>query len=205
MKEYVIRKVDKRPENWDGFEKAKIDTFSWMDNGYAPRVEAALCYDSEAIYVKFWAYEKEIRCVHHAHGENVYEDSCVEFFLRPTSDPRYLNLETNALGYMLIGLGTESEGRQDILAKDEEMQFETSVKDAESYQDDMWTLSYRVPFSFLARYYPGVNVVEEGLRGNLLKCGDFTKYEHYGMWSPVENETPQFHIPEFFGKFTFEK
>ena len=38
------------------------------------------------------------------------------------------------------------------------------------------------------------------LRGNFYKCGDLTRYEHYGMWNPVQSDTPDFHRPESFGE-----
>ncbi len=36
---------------------------------------------------------------------------------------------------------------------------------------------------------------------NFYKCGDKTENAHYGMWSPVESENPDFHQPGYFGKF----
>ena len=39
------------------------------------------------------------------------------------------------------------------------------------------------------------------IRANFYKCGDETPIPHFGMWSPVDNETPDFHRPEYFGKF----
>ncbi|HEX9250722.1 MAG TPA: carbohydrate-binding family 9-like protein, partial [Ignavibacteriaceae bacterium] len=41
--------------------------------------------------------------------------------------------------------------------------------------------------------------------GNFYKCGDETEFKHYGMWSLIENSTPDFHLPEYFGKIIFGK
>jgi len=205
MKEYSIKRVESKPESWENIPKAEIDTYLWMDNGYAPRVCAALCYDSEAIYIKFWAYETEIRATHKNRGENVYEDSCVEFFFRPNSNPNFFNIETNVLGAQLIGFGPARDGRESVDVTDEFMQITPSVKDAENYSGDMWTIEYRIPFALTKKYYGDLDIISDGLRANLFKCGDFTKYEHYGMWSPVEVSAPDFHRPEFFGSMTFEK
>lgn len=205
MKEYAIRKKNGTSIDWDAYEKAEIDTYSWMDNGYAPRVCAALCYDAEAIYIKFWAYETEIRGTYHKHNDNVFEDSCVEFFFRPNSNPNYFNIETNVLGAQLIGFGPARENRERVNVDDVVMQIQPSVKDADNYKDNVWTMEYCVPFSFMKKYYGDMDIISDGLRANLFKCGDFTKFEHYGMWSPVEIESPDFHKPEFFGSMTFEK
>ena len=83
MKEYIIHKVSAKPTDWEMIPKAEIDYFGWVENDYRPRVFARLCYDSEAIYIKFWAYEDEVRGEHKTHEEGVCEDSCVEFSFAP--------------------------------------------------------------------------------------------------------------------------
>ncbi len=205
MKEYTIKKVTGKPVDWNAIPKVEIDTYSWMDNGYVPKVCAALCYDAEAIYIKFWAYETEIRGVQKEHNSQVCQDSCVEFFFRPNSNPNFFNIETNVIGTQLIGFGPERNGRQRVEVDEAVMQIVSSVKDADAYNADVWTMEYRVPFSFLQKYYGELDIVADGLRANLCKCGDFTKFEHYGMWSPIEVEEPDFHRPDFFGSMTFEK
>lgn len=206
MKEYVISKVKSFPIDWDKLPKAYIDTYAWMDNGYAPVTYAALCYDDTAMYVHFWANEEKVRAVHHHHGDDVYEDSCVELFIRPHSDARYMNFETNVIGKMLLGIGENGndDERKDIPVDDSVFCIQSSVKDTASYNGKGWTLTYKIPFSFLRSFYGDVDFVKEGLRANLFKCGDKTEFEHYGMWSPVTNDTPNFHLPEYFGKMTFE-
>ncbi|MBE7064123.1 MAG: hypothetical protein IJN25_04690 [Clostridia bacterium] len=205
MKEYVIKKVETKPLDWDQVPKAEIDAYRWMDNGYAPRVRAALCYNRDAIYIKFWAYETEIRGTHKTHNEQVCEDSCVEFFFHPNSDPNFFNIETNVLGTQLIGFGPERNGRTRVEVEDDVMQIIPSVKDAEGYDNTFWTVEYRVPFSFLKRFYGDLDIVKDGLRANLCKCGDLTRYEHYGMWNEIEIEEPDYHRPDWFGKMTFEQ
>lgn len=205
MKSYTIKKVNGKPSDWSGIEKAKIDIYKWAENDYRPRTEAAICYDEEAIYIKFWAYETEIRAEHKNHNENVCEDSCVEFFFRTNSHPSFLNIETTVIGKQLIGFGKDRHVRLDVPVEDDVMQIIPSVRDAENYSDDMWTVEYRVPFSFLKKFYGDINVIEDGLRANLYKCGDFTKFEHFGMWNEVDYMPPDFHRPEFFGEMIFEK
>ncbi|MDD6308797.1 MAG: carbohydrate-binding family 9-like protein [Clostridia bacterium] len=203
MKKYVIRKVDGNGIDWDKLEKAEIDTYSWMDNAYRPRVCAALCYDAKAIYIRFWSFEKEIRGTHKIHNEMVCEDSCVEFFMRPKSSKYFFNFETNVLGTMLLGFGEERENRESV-AVDDAFEIVSSVKNAETYQDEMWTISYQIPFAFLKKYYGDLDIVQDGLRANLCKCGDLTKYEHYGMWNPILVDEPDFHVPAYFGEMVFE-
>ncbi|MDO4870099.1 MAG: carbohydrate-binding family 9-like protein [Bacillota bacterium] len=53
----------------------------------------------------------------------------------------------------------------------------------------------------------GLNVhmraVEENIRANLYKCGDFTAQRHYLAWMPIDLESPDFHAPEYFGRMLF--
>ena len=205
MKTYIIKKVNGRPADWSGIEKAKIEIYKWAENDYRPRTEAAICYDDEALYVKFWAYETEIRAEHKNHNESVCEDSCVEFFFRTNSHPNFLNIETTVIGKQLIGFGKDRHVRLDVPVEDDVMQIVSSVKDPENYSADMWTVEYRVPFAFLKRFYGDVDVVSDGLRANLYKCGDLSKYEHYGMWCDIDYLPPDFHRPEFFGEMIFEQ
>lgn len=205
MKEYVIKKVSGTPIDWSVIPKTNIEIYKWTDNDYRPKVNAALCYDKDAIYVKFWAYESEIRCIHKEHNSNVFEDSCVEFFLRPNSDPNYINIETNALGKQLVGFGQKRADRKRIIVSDETMHTVPSVLDASLYNEEMWTMEYQVSFAFLKEQYGDVNIVDDGLRANLFKCGDFTKYVHFGMWNEIESDEDDFHKPEWFGSMIFEK
>ncbi len=205
MKEYSIKKVTTGDVQWNTIPKGTIDNYGWMDNGYTPKVEFAVCYDESGLYVKFWAYETEVRGEIKEHGGGVCEDSCVEFFFRPVSDARYLNIETNVLGKQLVGLGEERKGRVRIPVFDDTLKVQSSVQDAAEYKDDVWTVEYKVPFSFLKEQYGDIDFIAEGFMGNFYKCGDKTKFEHYGMWSKVEYFEPDYHRPEFFSKILFEK
>lgn len=39
---------------------------------------------------------------------------------------------------------------------------------------------------------------------NFYKCGDDLPKPHYLCWNPIKSETPDFHLPEFFGNAIFE-
>ncbi|MDD6236825.1 MAG: carbohydrate-binding family 9-like protein, partial [Clostridiales bacterium] len=56
-----------------------------------------------------------------------------------------------------------------------------------------------VPFDFFWEVYNKKKIITE-LRGNFYKCGDKTKHPHFGMWNPINNEFPDFHLPQFFGR-----
>ena len=74
-------------------------------------------------------------------------------------------------------------------------------------RDNEWEAIAKIPFSMLKKLY-GMDIqkFKSGyvFSGNFYKCGDETAIVHYGAWSEVETETPDFHRPEFFGKLIIE-
>ena len=41
------------------------------------------------------------------------------------------------------------------------------------------------------------------MKANFYKCGELTDHPHLAMWSEVEVEIGDFHVPDFFGKLVF--
>jgi hypothetical protein len=42
------------------------------------------------------------------------------------------------------------------------------------------------------------------MKGNFQKCGDKTKFPHYGSWNRIDTPEPDFHRPEYFGDLILE-
>ena len=80
----------------------------------------------------------------------------------------------------------------------------SSIKEPVSgfYGSDFWTMHYRIPIGFFEDYYQEKFTSDEAI-GNFYKCGDETEFEHYGAWNKVENPSPDFHLPQYFGKIIF--
>lgn len=199
MKEYTIKWIS----NWEDIPKADISIYKWIDNGYKPKAYTQLMHNDNNIYVRHVAFEKEITVKAYEFQGDVWKDSCMELFLMPAGDNRYLNFETNAAGVLLLHFGTEEE-REELNKIDPSIfEIKSSVSDAELYNDEKWILTYKIPFSFLYSLY-GEFDIKEGFYGNFYKCGDETKYEHYGMWSEIENGVPEFHLTKYFGRIYME-
>lgn len=203
MKEYLVKKMEYAPGVWDKVAPAEISLYKWLDNGYEPRAEAKAIYDGKNIYVRFDVWENKVKAVYKNMHDQVCKDSCVEFFFRPMSDPRYFNFEVNAAGTLLLGLGEGRHNRERVLDRPDIFEIKASVKDPESFAGDTWSIEYKIPFEFLEGYYGKINL-SEGFMGNFYKCGDLYDPPHYGMWNEVKVGSPDFHRPEFFGKIKFE-
>ena len=89
-KTYIVKKINLEQipidKAWNNIEEISIDKFLWENNGYTPITKAKLFYTSTHLHIFFKSFEKEIKVTYFNMGEDVYKDSCVEFFVN--SSPR---------------------------------------------------------------------------------------------------------------------
>ena len=192
-----------KPEilDWNSIPVVCIDTRLWT-----PEIDIAasaqVCYDAEALYVRLTAKEAYIRAEESGPLGIPCRDSCLEFFFSPVAnDKRYFNLEFNPRKCMYLGLGT---GRDDSirLLPDPDNVFHPCTARTE----DGWEISYQIPFSFIKLFFTDfIAAPGKKMLANFYKCGDYTVQEHYFAWKPVNNTTPDFHRPEYFGELIFDE
>ncbi len=210
--------VDKRSENPGDFTKPElwadvtplfIDTYMWMHNGYEPRVTVRVFHTDKFIYLYYHVPEDRITIRHTLFGSDVFKDSCVEFFINPfpEASAEYVNMEFNALGVMLIGVGKDGDDSKRYYFTEKELEgFEivASVKNPVIgyHGSACWKLYVRVPKSFFERRY-GREFTDKETIANFNKCGDETEVEHYGSWNEIASPTPNFHLPQYFGTLIF--
>lgn len=196
MRSYVLKKVTKAPD-WSEIEALPIDTLHWTQPPLDIRAQAQLCWDEEKIHVRLRAWETEIRAQHRGLLQQVCEDSCLEFFLRPTDDLRYFNFEFNPNCALYLGFGPNMPELTRLIVQDEDALFHPRA----AILPDGWQIEYSVPFSFIQRFFPDF-MPKTGLQlyANFYKCGDLTKKPHYLAWNPIRSEEPQFHRPQDFGQ-----
>jgi hypothetical protein len=67
-----------------------------------------------------------------------------------------------------------------------------------------WELSLVIPKEI---FYPEITKTFDNVKakGNFYKCGDCLQTPHFLSWNPIQSETPNFHLPAFFGDLLFEK
>ena len=170
----------------------------WGYTEYESEVYSQVSYDDSGFNVKFTIKEKNPLREKTNHFESVHEDSCVEFFANfdPKNSNRYINFETNANGVMNVSFRAD---RFDYVnLKHEEVEGFGIKPDI---FDDYWTVSYKISFDFLKKYYPEFDIDKaEYISCNFYKCGEKTEIEHYISHFEVKTEKPDFHRPEYFGK-----
>ena len=194
---------------WHDVPALFIDNYLWMNNGYAPKVSVKIFHTERNLYLCYRVAEKSVTIRHTTFGSPVYKDSCVEFFLNPfpgRSD-KYFNMEFNALGVMLVGIGSDGDNRKRYYLREDEVQGLMAVPTITKpvtgvHGADHWRLYLRIPKEMFEKQY-GMPFTQTSAIANFYKCGDETEWEHYGAWNKVNNPTPNFHLPQWFGELTF--
>lgn len=173
---------------------AAIDRYRW-GGAYRPEARAYVAWDDGALYALLCAKEATISIKARTFGGEVCKDSCLEWFLRPfDGDPRYLNIEINAAGAALIGLGEDREHRTALPRCPDGMDIRASA-----HAGGWWAVAYRLPFAVLDALFGRCFDPAAPLWVNFYKC-DESIHPHFGSWNPVEAPQPDFHRPECFGR-----
>ena len=199
MKRYIITPVHTGEPVWADIPALSVDTVLWLpDSGI--RMQQQLFYDAQTLYVRQQAWEQDIRATYTGQLQQVCEDSCMEFFFAPADDGRYFNMEINPNGCIRLGFGPADGLRTLLVPRDMERLFDVQTQRTA----DGWTLTYRIPLSFLQLFYPDFRFAPgRTLRANCYKCGDLTARPHYLSWNQVESDAPAFHRPQDFGLLIF--
>jgi hypothetical protein len=170
-----------------------------------------MMYDSENVYIIFKVEDNFVRLQTQRFNGKVFEDACVEFFFAPDSDRplSYFNLEMNAGGTALMGFHPDAKTTVNLKAEDfepaEVAHSMPKTLEKEITEPVTWTVEYRLPISIMKKY----SKVSEPAKGTIWKANFFktssrNSNPHYITWSFVNNPTPQFHLPQFFGTLKFK-
>ena len=198
---------------WKNIPAARLDHFMGDRPLHFPDTRLKLAWDAEALYVMFRVQDRFVRATRMTYQQDVYKDSCVEFFFKPNNDgsENYFNLETNCCGTALFAFQTgPRQGEVRIPAREV-----SAVTLAHSLEGPIpselpepvtWTIEYRLPFALLQKYCdveaPAPGVV---WKGNFYKIADDSSHPHYLTWAPVHRPRPDFHQPGHFGTLVFEQ
>ncbi|MBQ9937663.1 MAG: hypothetical protein IJO86_04975 [Oscillospiraceae bacterium] len=195
QKSYIIKTV-KKDFKWDDIEKINIDRFCWRYDYKPTTYGQIVLVENEGFVVKMTCFEKNPKAVYKNFFEDVYKDSCMEFFACfDNKSTAYVNCEMNSLGASIMSIGKPDCERVPF---DEILGHVPSVEP--EINEDSWSVTLKLPLEDIYKLYGKINF-EKGYKftGNMFKCGDETEYEHYGMWCRSIAVIPQFHRVEYFG------
>lgn len=203
MKRIEINKIKRTSQGNICFPKATtpIDNDNW---NYPADVDVkfGIAYDDNNLYLKYTVNELHPKAICTTTNGKVWEDSCVEFFIA-FDNSGYYNLEFNCIGTRLVGYGTSNKDRG-WLDKElvERINTNPSIRRQPIDIEDTataWELEVIIPkevFGNKLSYFE----VGKSFKVNFYKCGDNQKQVHFLSWSPINNETPNFHLPKYFGE-----
>lgn len=195
MKTEVIN-PDIDSKEWEKAEEGKILCDRWSGFYPVPKTCFKILRGPEGISVLMHTEEKNLRAENREENSMVCEDSCMELFFKPDPwDVNYINFELNPNGAMYLSVGSGRHGRQ-LLDVDRKIFSIVSVPN-----DGDWKLKFYIPDEFLMKYF---NKIASVCKANLYKCGEKTGHSHFGSWSDVKVDAPDFHMPDFFGELEFK-
>jgi hypothetical protein len=198
-------------EPWNTIKPVDLVNYMGDEPEHFPKTQAKVAYDNSAIYVKFRVEDQYVKAVHNKNQDPVYKDSCVEFFFTPGTDIKkgYFNLEMNCGGTMLFHHQVVPRKGAVAISNEDIQQIPVAASlpklvDPEISEKTTWQVTYRIPFSILKKYHDFDDPVPGTIwRANFYKCADETSHPHWLTWAPIDNPTPDFHRPEYFGKLEF--
>ena len=180
-------------------EKHTIDNVNWAEYPYKPSVDFHLAHSVKAIAIMFKVTEDHVKAVAMENNGRVWEDSCVEFFVRMADGQRYINIEMNCVGTILVGKRL-SKADAEHLSESEIATIRriTSLphEPVDSHSEGLtWWAIEVIPYEIF-----GYDQKPGSLRANIYKCGDKCDQPHFLSWSPIPLPEPNFHCPEWFGE-----
>lgn len=180
----------------------KVGCVNWAEYPYAPEVSLKPAFSDTHLALLYTVNEEHILGTVMEFNGPVWEDSCVETFIKDPVGEGYYNIEVNCIG---TPLAAHRLSRTDFEHFDAERMsrircFSSLGHEATDRKDGEWTVCELIPFGLL-----GLDKAPESLEMNFYKCGDNCRRPHYLSWSPIGLETPNFHCPEFFGKIRLTK
>mgnify|MGYP004559597487 FL=1 len=200
MKNYTFKKVDEKPTLdspvWNDVEKAVLDNDNFCgENAEKITVTAQGVCTKYGITVKFESDEKKPVTKYSHANQPAWTDSCVEFFLTPYPDEKgnYLNFEQSLGGALLLQKGPNAADRVYIPHSDEYFETEKQI------DENGWKIKFFIPFSFIDKHFVTMN---KKFRGNFQFCCE--DKDVYLTWNRIENPSPAFHKPEYFGEMTLD-
>lgn len=200
IKRTDLKEISLDSKEWEKAHAGKIGHVEWQEFSYCPKTTVRVLYNKEGLFLKFDTDEEELIYDCKNLNEDVFKDSCVEFFFKPDpeNNDNYFNFEINATGTPLIGFGT---GRAPLRSRINDLDV-SQFKIESVFNEKGFSVKYFIQFAFLLKY---VDKIGDFFYGNFQKCKEKGSNPHFVSYYPIKTPKPDFHRPEFFDKIIIEK
>ena len=199
---YCIREIDNRNQI-EACNMFSIDNYMW-NSTQSPKAYGWMGYlKDQGLFVKMVCEESNPIRTYKKPQDPVYKDSAMEIFLAfledgesLTNDCMYTNFEINSNGAMLANFGKGRKDREPIT--DEEYK---DTKVTATVEDDRWYLEVLFPEYYLEKICD-FSKIKKGkpFFCNFYKISENKTNEHYGSFSLIKSDKPNFHMPIYFAQ-----
>jgi hypothetical protein len=221
LPEYEVTKLATIPPMGAGWDSPawtpvpilEVRHFRPESSAHRPVTQARLVYDGAGLHGIFHVRDQYVRCVRTAYFDDVWKDSCVEFFVQPRDAAGYFNFEFNCGGAFLCCYITNPERTAEGFKAftklpaglGQTVKVHSSLPrtvEPEITDPIEWSLRFFIPFT-LFETVTGKPVAPAGeiWRGNFFKCAEEVSHPHWASWAPVDEFN--FHRPQCFGTLRF--
>lgn len=175
----------------------KVACVNWPEYPYSPDVTVYIAVSDTALCLLYKVKEEHVLGAVLENNGPVWEDSCVETFIKDPVGDGYYNIEVTCIA---TKLAAHRLSRTEFELFDAESIsrircFSTLPHTQTDLSNKEWMVGEIIPFASL-----GLEKAPESLKVNFYKCGDKCRQPHFLSWSPIDLPTPNFHCPEFFGE-----
>ncbi len=221
LPEYAVSKLVTAPSMearwdapaWSSSPILEVGHFRPEGSDHRPETRARLVYDDTGLHGIFHVRDRYVRCVRTNYFDDVWKDSCVEFFVQPKDAAGYFNFEFNCGDAFLCCYITNPEraekGFKEFIKLPASLGQTVKVRssmprtvDPEITEAVEWSLRFFIPFTFFETVL-GKSVAPAGevWHGNFFKCAEEVSHPHWASWAPVDEFN--FHRPQCFGALHF--
>ncbi|TDQ77368.1 carbohydrate-binding family 9-like protein [Sphingobacterium yanglingense] len=207
MKRLTVEKIADITDDIKELDRA-FSTLSWnaidqcpweSEFPYRPEVRFQMAHSEGYIYLRYEVKEEFVKGQYIRPNENVWEDSCVEFFFSLDGKKTYYNFEFNVLATGLIGYGPADKAQRNRLPKEVVERIDARTQVVKKSGVKSWEIYLIIPKDI----FGDVGYAARTFHANFYKCGDGLPNPHFMSWNAIQNATPNFHLPEFFGEVFF--
>ncbi|MEI8095679.1 MAG: carbohydrate-binding family 9-like protein [Spirochaetales bacterium] len=175
--------------------------YPWASNTFERQLtEVRAAWTDKYLYVHLWAKDSWVVAKETKPKGKVYEDDCLEVFLRPDPQAGYIGWEVNALG-TLLEYTVEGWGQGPVEYEHFDYKWKSAAQWKVRRHDAGFVLELRIPFAKDLGQVPQRGDVW-GATFNRLDL-DRQGRQSLSTWSRLGPEKVWFHQPSGFGQLVF--
>ena len=182
-------------------QRESIDVINWEEYSYKPIVAFDIARSKVNLYIRYFVKGNSLKALYETDGSPVYQDSCVEFFMKRVNDPNYYNFEFNCIGTCDAARRTSRDIKTSLSQEEYKSIIRLPSVRRRAFEEikgiHTWNLIVVIPLKLMG--LDPSNLPEKILR-NFYKSADETMNPHFVSSRPIDLPEPNFHCPEFFGE-----